>query len=73
MAKRCELSGVGPVYGGSISQAHNRTNRRFMPNLQSKKIWDDVNHKWIRVKATAKALRTLDKKGYGAMMKDLNK
>lgn len=73
MAKRCELTGVGPVYGGSVSHAHNRTNRRFMPNLQTKRVWDEQNKKWVTVKATAKALKTLDKKGYAAMMRDLAK
>ena len=71
MARRCELTGVGPVYGSSISHANNVTNRRFMPNLQTKKIWIEDEKRWITVKATAKALKTLDKKGYRAMMKDL--
>lgn len=71
MARRCELTGIGPVYGSSISHAHNVTNRRFMPNLQTKRIWIEDEKRWITVKATAKALRTLDKKGYRAMMKDL--
>ena len=71
MARRCELTGPGPSYGKSISHAHNVSNRRFMPNLQTKRIWLDDEKKWITVKATAKALKTLDKKGYRAMMAEL--
>lgn len=71
MARRCELTGLGPTYGGSISHANNITNRRFMPNLQTKRIWLEDEKRWIKVKATAKALKTLDKKGYRAMMNDL--
>ena len=71
MARRCELTGQGPSYGKSISHAHNVSNRRFMPNLQTKRIWLDDEKKWITVKATAKALKTLDKKGYRAMMAEL--
>jgi large subunit ribosomal protein L28 len=71
MARRCELTGLGPTYGGSISHAHNVTNRRFMPNLQTKRIWVEDEQRWVKVKATAKALKTLDKKGYRAMMNDL--
>jgi large subunit ribosomal protein L28 len=71
MARRCELTGLGPSYGKSISHAHNVSNRRFMPNLQTKRIWLDDEKKWITVKATAKALKTLDKKGYRAMMAEL--
>lgn len=73
MARRCELTGLGPTYGGSISHAHNVTNRRFMPNLQTKRIWVEEEQRWIKVKATAKALKTLDKKGYRAMMADLKR
>ncbi len=42
-----------------------------MPNLQSKRIWLEDEKRWIKVKATAKALRTLDKKGYRVMMAEL--
>ncbi|KXK57436.1 MAG: 50S ribosomal protein L28 [Chlorobi bacterium] len=71
MARRCELTGLGPSYGKSISHAHNVSNRRFMPNLQTKRIWLEDEKKWITVKATAKALKTLDKKGYRAMMAEM--
>lgn len=71
MARRCELTGKGPMYGKSISHAHNVTNRRFLPNLQKKRIWIEDEGRWITVNATAKALKTLDKKGYHAMMKEL--
>lgn len=73
MARRCELTGLGPTYGGSISHAHNITNRRFMPNLQTKRVWVDEEKRWVKVKATAKALKTLDKKGYRAMMAEIKR
>lgn len=71
MANICELTGKGPMSGNNVSHAHNKTRRRFMPNLQKKRIWIPEENKWITVKATAKALKTLDKKGYNAMMKEL--
>jgi len=73
MSKRCELTGVGPASGNNVSHANNKTRRRFLPNLQKKKVWLPEEKKWIVVKATAKAFRTLDKKGYAAMQKDLSK
>ena len=72
MARVCELTGKKPVAGRSISHAHNVTNRRFLPNLQKKRIWLEDEGRWITVRATAKALKTLDKKGYRAMLKELN-
>lgn len=71
MANICELTGKGPMSGNNVSHAHNKTRRRFMPNLQKKRIWVPEENKWVTVKATAKALKTLDKKGYTAMMKEL--
>lgn len=71
MARRCDLTGTKPVYGKSISHAHNVSNRRFLPNLQKKRIWVEEEGRWVTVRATAKALKTLDKKGYSAMMKEL--
>ena len=72
MSKRCELTGVGPAYGNNVSHANNKTRRRFLPNLQKKKVWLPEEKRWVVIKATAKAFRTLDKKGYPAMMKDLS-
>ena len=60
-------------YGNSVSQLNNKTRRRFLPNLQKKKIWIAEEKRWVVIKATARAFRTLDKKGYTAMMKDLEK
>ena len=71
MANKCELTGKGPMSGNNVSHAHNKTRRRFMPNLQKKRIWIPEENKWVTVKATAKALKTLDKKRYNAMMKEL--
>lgn len=71
MARKCDLSGKKPLVGNNVSHANNKTKRRFLPNLQKKKIWIPEEKKYITVRATAKALKTLDKKGYKAMMKEL--
>ncbi len=73
MSRKCELTGVGPMVGNNVSHANNKTRRRFLPNLQKKKIWLPEEKRFVTVKATAKALKTLDKKGYYAMLKDLKK
>lgn len=73
MSRKCDLTGVGPMVGNNVSHANNKTRRRFLPNLQKKKIWLPEEKRFITIRATAKALKTLDKKGYYAMMKDLKK
>lgn len=66
MARVCELTGVRPKAGNHVSHAVNRTKTRFIPNLQTKRVWDPENGRFIKIKATARAFRTLDKKGFGA-------
>lgn len=50
MAKKCEICGKGPVTGNNVSHAHNKTRRRWLPNLQSVKVAVSVgNNKKMRV------------------------
>ncbi len=72
MARRCQVTGVGPVSGSSISHAHNKSKRRFLPNLQKKRIWVKELNKFVTVKLTASALRTLAKNGTAEIAKLVN-
>ncbi|MDP4198810.1 MAG: 50S ribosomal protein L28 [Bacteroidota bacterium] len=67
MARVCELTGVKPVSGNHVSHAVNRSKKRILPNLQTKRVWDAETGKFVTIKATARAFRTLDKKGLRAM------
>jgi len=69
MARRCEISGVGPKAGNSISHAHNKTKKRFLPNLQKKKIWVKELNRYVTVKVTTRALRTISKNGTAELAK----
>jgi len=61
MARRCEITGKGPMVGYNVSHAHNKTKRRFLPNLRTVRITLE-NGTSKKVKISAKALRTLKKK-----------
>lgn len=69
MARKCEVTGLGPRYGSSISHAHNKTKRRFLPNLQTKKIWVQELNREVKVKLSAKALKTISKNGTSELAK----
>ncbi len=69
MSRRCEVTGVGPLYGSSISHAHNKTKRRFLPNLQKKRIWVQELNRFVTVKLSARALKTISKNGTGELAK----
>ena len=63
MARRCQVSGVQPMSGNHVSHAHNTTKRRFLPNLQKKRIFVQELNRFVTVKLTAKAIKTLALKG----------
>ncbi len=69
MSRRCQVTGVGPRSGHSISHAHNKTKRRFLPNLQKKRIWVQELNRFVTVKLTTRALRTISKKGTAELAK----
>jgi large subunit ribosomal protein L28 len=72
MSKKCELTGKTVQYGNNVSHANNRTRRRFLPNLQKKRIWIAEENRFITLRISTRALRTLDKKGYTAFKKELD-
>ncbi len=63
MSRRCQVTGKGPISGHSISHAHNKTKRRFLPNLQKKRIWVKELNRFVTVKLSTRALRTISKNG----------
>ncbi|OVE76939.1 50S ribosomal protein L28, partial [bacterium F11] len=69
MSKRCELTGVGPRSGNSISHSKRATRRRWLPNLKTKRIYIPEENRWITVRASASALKTLSKKGMASVQK----
>jgi large subunit ribosomal protein L28 len=69
MSRRCQVTGKGPISGHSISHAHNKTKRRFLPNLQKKRIWVKELNRFVTVKLSTKALRTISKNGTGELAK----
>ncbi len=63
MARRCELTGKAVLTGNNVSHAHNRTRRRFLPNLQHVSLLSDALGTTLRLRVTAHAIRTVEKKG----------
>ncbi len=62
MAKVCALTGTRTRSGNRVSHAHNKTKRRFKPNLITKRIWDPKKKRYVKMRITTRALKTLDKK-----------
>lgn len=70
MAMKCALTGKKPATGHKISHAHNVTKRWFHPNLQSKRIFVPELDRWVRLRVSTSALRTINKKGLLSFLRD---
>ena len=71
MSKVCQVTGKRPVVGNNVSHANNKTKRRFMPNLQYRRFWVESENRWVRLRLTNAALRTIDKKGLDVVLAEL--
>ncbi|WNP99482.1 50S ribosomal protein L28 [Pseudomonas aeruginosa] len=71
MSRVCQVTGKGPVTGNNISHAHNKTRRRFLPNLQHHRFWVESEKRFIRLRVSAKGMRIIDKRGIEAVLADL--
>lgn len=69
MSRTCSLSGKKPLVGNKVSHAKNRTKMVQRPNLQSKRIFLPDEDRWVRVRLSSRALRTVTKKGLKAYLK----
>lgn len=58
------------MYGNNVSHANNKTRRRFLPNLQKKRIWDEENKQFVTLRITTRALKTVTKKGLQRMLRE---
>jgi large subunit ribosomal protein L28 len=67
MSRRCELTGKKANNGYAVSHSHRRTKKLQQVNLQWKRIWWAEGNRWVRLKISTKAIKTLEKKGLQAM------
>jgi large subunit ribosomal protein L28 len=70
MANVCQITGKKLMVGNNVSHAKNRTKRRFYPNLQTKKFYVPEEDTFVTLKVTAAGIRTINKKGISAAMKE---
>lgn len=68
MARVCMVTGKKPMVGNNVSHAQNKTKRRFLPNLQNRKFWVESENRWVSMRITNNALRTIDKNGIDAVL-----
>ncbi len=71
MSRVCQVTGKGPLVGNHVSHANNKTKRRFLPNLHSRRFWVESENRWVRLRLTNAGLRLIDKKGIDTVVADM--
>ena len=73
MSRVCEITGKGPTTGNRVSHANNKRRRRFLPNLHTQRFWLENEKRWVSLRVSTNALRTIEKNGLEAVLADLRK
>jgi large subunit ribosomal protein L28 len=73
MARKDDITGKKPLNGYRSSKANNKTKHRFHLNLQKRRFYIPEEDRWVTLKVTAKTLRTINKKGISAVLKEARK
>ena len=71
MSKVCQVTGKKPVSGNNVSHAHNKTRRRFLPNLHYHRFWVESENRWVRLRVSSKGLRIIDKAGIDSILSEI--
>ena len=70
MARVCQITGKKTQSGFNVSHANNKTKRKFFPNLQKKRFFLPEENRWVELKVSASAIRTINKNGIAAVIKE---
>ena len=71
MSRVCQVTGKRPVAGNNVSHAHNKTRRRFLPNLHTHKFWVESERRFVKLRLSTKGMRIIDKKGIDVVLADI--
>ena len=71
MSRVCQVTGKRPLTGNNVSHANNKTRRRFLPNLHTHRFWVESEKRFVRLRVSAKGMRTIAKKGIDSVLAEL--
>ncbi len=73
MSRVCQVTGKRPMSGNNVSHAHNKTRRRFLPNLHSHRFWVESEQRFVRLRLSSKGMRIIDKKGIETVLAEMRR
>ena len=71
MSRVCQVTGKQTITGNNVSHAHNKTRRKFLPNLHNRRFWVESENRWVKLRVSTSGLRLIDKKGIDVVLGDL--
>ena len=71
MSRVCRVTGKAVQVGNNVSHANNKTRRRWLPNLHERRFWVPGENRWVKLRVSNQALRTIDKKGIETVIAEL--
>ena len=71
MSRVCQVTGKKPLVGNNVSHANNRTKRRFLPNLQTRRFWVESESRWVKLRVSTAGMRIIDKVGIEKVLADI--
>ena len=71
MSRVCQVTGKTPLSGNNVSHAHNKTRRRFLPNLHSHRFWVGSEKRFVKLRVSSHGMRIIDKKGIDEVLKEI--
>ena len=71
MSRVCQVTGKRPMVGNNVSHANNKTRRRFLPNLHTRRFWVPSENRWVRLRVSSQGMRIIDKLGIETVLRDI--
>ncbi len=71
MSRVCQVTGKRPMSGNNVSHANNKSKRRFLPNIHTRKFWVEEENRFVKLTVSGKGLRIIDKKGIKVVLDEL--
>ena len=71
MSRVCQVTGKKPITGNNVSHAKNRTKRRFLPNLHTRRFWIESEKRFVKLRVSTKGQRIIDKIGIEQVLSDI--
>ena len=73
MSRVCQVTGKKPMSGNNVSHVHNKTRRRFLPNLHTHRFWVESENRFVKLRVSSKGMRIIDKNGIDTVLADIRK